>query len=70
MRDPNRIDDFCSRLAVAWKTYPDFRFGQMFMNIMNIEGHPEIYYAEDSTMIAFIEKWMSNFIGGDSENVD
>ena len=29
MRDPERIDKFCERLAKAWENYPDWRFGQL-----------------------------------------
>lgn len=32
MRDPKRIDRILDKLKVLWKTYPDFRFGQMLIN--------------------------------------
>lgn len=33
MRDPMRIDKFCQRLAAVWKTVPDWRFGQLMVNL-------------------------------------
>lgn len=60
MRDPNRIDEFCKRLATAWKTYvPDQRFGQLMMNVFSsIHGDP--FFPEDDEMIGLIEKWAQN----------
>lgn len=34
MRDPKRIDKFCQRLAVLWKIVPDWRFGQLIVNVL------------------------------------
>lgn len=34
MRDPKRIDDFCDRLKAVWHTVPDWRFGQLMVNLL------------------------------------
>lgn len=60
MRNPNRIDEFCSRLAAAWKKQvPDWRFGQL---IMNLPYERDPFFIEDGEMIQFIE----HFLAGDT----
>lgn len=52
MRDPNRIDDFCERLAAVWHKYPDWRFGQLFLNL---PFRKDPFFYEDDEMIELIE---------------
>lgn len=33
MRDPERIDPFLEKFAELWKKVPDWRFGQLIMNL-------------------------------------
>ena len=33
-RDAGRIQPFCDRLARAWEKLPDWRFGQLMINLM------------------------------------
>ena len=58
MRDPNRISDFCNRLAAAWGKLPDWRFFQL---ITNLPFERDPFYMEDDEAIEFIEaaveKW-------------
>ncbi len=60
MRNPKRIDDFCKRLAKAWKNLPDWRFGQFMMNMLgeyyNQKGR-DPFFPEDDEMIKFIEEY-------------
>ena len=63
MRNPNRIHEFCDRLAAAWQKYPDFRFGQFMINLFR-EMDRDPWFYEDEDMIKYIEDWMNNFIGG------
>ena len=51
MRDPNRIDEFCADLAAVWKEVPDWRFGQLIMNVLGFEGRPDVFYAEDKLLM-------------------
>lgn len=56
MRDPKRIQKFCSRLARAWETVPDWRFGQFIVNVFS-ELSIDPFFPEDDEMIEFIEKY-------------
>ena len=48
MRDINRIDKFCKELAEIWKErYPDWRFGQMMINILNSFDIDPFFMEED-----------------------
>ncbi len=60
MRDPRRINDFCARLQNAWQTLPDWRFGQLLMNIF---GREDIFYQEDEELIQRIEDFCNNYNG-------
>ena len=55
MRDPKRIQAFCNRLARAWETVPDLRFGQIVALIQS-DGCGDGFYDEDDKMIERIEK--------------
>lgn len=60
MRDPNRIDKFCGRLAKAWKNVPDWRFGQLMSNLLSEyyeQTKLDPFFPEDDEMIEFIEKF-------------
>ena len=60
MRSKDRIKPFCDRLADAWKKVPDWRFGQLMMNVlgsMSAKGR-DPFFPEDDEMIEFIEKYV------------
>lgn len=67
-RDVNRIKPFCDRLAKAWEKLPDWRFGQLMVNLMRDyeaeHGH-DIFYLEEDEMIQIIEDYCKRFTGGD-----
>lgn len=52
MRNKERIDDVCIRLAALWKKYPDLRLGQLILNVMQ---DPALYYVEDEDLIVKLE---------------
>ena len=55
MRNPERIDDFCARLAKVWKKeFPDWRFFQLISNI-NRWCNSDNFYREDDSGIEIIE---------------
>ena len=63
MRDINRIDKFCARLAKAWKKVPDQRFGQFMLNMLGdyyAQKKRDPFFPEDDEMIKFIEEYTSN----------
>lgn len=56
MRDINRIDKFCWRLAEAWKKVPDWRFGQLMVNCLGAMDR-DPFFPEDDEMIEYIEQF-------------
>ena len=59
MRDINRIDKFCQRLAKVWKKVPDWRFGQLITNVFGtLENDP--FFLEDDEVIETFEKFFTN----------
>lgn len=61
MRDPKRIDEFCARLAEAWKNVPDWRFGQVIENFKRASKHPDLFYIEDEQMAEEIESYLRGY---------
>lgn len=57
MRDPNRIQKFCNRLAKAWSMVPDWRFGQLIFNAISELGK-DPFYVEDDKMIEYLEDYL------------
>ena len=57
MRDPKRIREFCNRLAAAWSTVPDMRFGQLMVCVMTemTENDVDPFFPEEPEMIKAIE---------------
>lgn len=59
MRDPKRIDDFCDRLKEVWKQVPDWRFGQLMLNVLgDIQANTgrDVFFIEDPEMIQRLEE--------------
>ena len=59
MRNPERIDKFCSKLAEYWKEVPDWRFGQLMSNVlgsMASEGR-DPFFPEEDEMIEYFKKY-------------
>ena len=59
MRDINRIDGYCKRLANMWKKVPDWRFGQLISNVFGQVcsklGDP--FFPEDEKMFTTMEEF-------------
>lgn len=58
MRDINRIDGYCKRLAKIWKKVPDWRFGQLMCNLLG-EVYTKIgdpFFPEDEEMFTAMEE--------------
>ncbi|MBQ1792091.1 MAG: hypothetical protein II008_18085 [Oscillospiraceae bacterium] len=56
MRDPNRIDKFCSELARCWHEVPDWRFGQLISNVLGeyvAQTKKDIFFPEDDELLSF-----------------
>jgi hypothetical protein len=56
MRDPKRIPEFLGRIRRLWETYPDLRFGQLLLNVINADNITSFYYMEDNKLIEILEK--------------
>lgn len=59
MRDPKRIDEFCSALAEIWHIVPDWRFGQLMLNAFSMHERctgRDVFYLEDDKMIKFLKE--------------
>jgi hypothetical protein len=60
MRDPKRIDKIIGRLRLLWNQHPDWRFGQLAMNMnrrMSNGLHtPDFFYIEDDDTLRVINK--------------
>lgn len=50
MRDPKRIQKFCNQLAEIWSKVPDWRFGQLVVNVL---GRDPFYIEDDRAMKCF-----------------
>lgn len=57
MRDPKRIRIFCNRLADVWERVPDWRFGQLIINVFgSLDIDP--WFLEEDKMIEKIEDYI------------
>lgn len=50
MRDPNRIPEFMDELERVWSQVPDWRFGQLVVNVLGIDP---FYIEDDKALDAF-----------------
>ena len=59
MRDPKRIQAFCNQLADMWRTVPDWRFGQLIVNLLRAfdETGQDLFFVEDEELLRFIQKF-------------
>ena len=57
MRDPKRIEKFCTRLAKIWHMVPDWRFGQLIFNAFS-EMKMDPFYKEDEDMLEYLENYV------------
>ena len=62
MRDPKRIKEFCNRLAAAWMCVPDWRFGQLMVNVLgDMSMSRDPFFPEEDEMIQFIENYVKTY---------
>lgn len=57
MRDINRIDPLLSKLGELWKLYPDMRFGQLIINLLDNPGK-DPWCIEDDVWMEMIETYL------------
>lgn len=56
MRDIQRIKPFLERLEQCWLKVPDWRFGQLMVNVLN-EMPRDPFFPEDEEMIKWFEDY-------------
>lgn len=60
MRNPDRIQKYCNQLADIWRTVPDWRLSQLFINALRIyerqHGH-DAFYVEDEEFMKFMQDY-------------
>lgn len=57
MRDPNRIDEILKEIKDLWVQVPDWRLGQL---LVNISGTDHLFYVEDDKLLEQLTKWKEN----------
>ena len=58
MRDINRIRKFCNELADIWEgKCPDWRFGQLIVNVMSRNQVVDPFYIEEDKMMEMIRSY-------------
>lgn len=60
MRDVNRIKPFLERLEKVWSKVPDWRFGQLMVNVLNTMPR-DPFFPEDDEMIEYFEDYFKNY---------
>ena len=61
MRDPNRIQKYCNKLADLWRCVPDWRFGQLMYNVLSdyvAATKRDIFFVEDDVFFKFLNKYI------------
>lgn len=53
MRDVKRIDKFLKKLGEHWKKVPDWRFGQMMVNVLGALPRDPFFYEEEEMLEEF-----------------
>lgn len=56
MRDPERIDRMCEKLATTWKECPDLRLCQL-VSIVAFLASEDAFYVEDDVFEEKLEKF-------------
>lgn len=55
MRDPERIDAVIDMVREAWKTEPDWRLGQLIVNISRAAGYEDPFFLEDDRLMQILK---------------
>ena len=60
MRNPERIDKVLSVIRTCWLLVPDWRFGQLIFNVLNLRHIDPFFLEEDDIIKAFNEYFKLN----------
>ena len=67
-RDPQRIDVILEELRKFWVKRPDWRLGQIIVNLVRAQSTSDIFYLEDDMLLQRLREWKdekSDTEGGD-----
>ena len=72
MRDPNRIDAFLTTLGAFWHLHPDYRFGQLIMNLTRDAkgGFEDPWHWEEDEWLYRIQEYHDDSQLSDEELMD
>lgn len=59
MRDIHRIDPLLAKLGELWKQYPDMRFGQLIINLLDNLGSAP-WCLEDDAWMEYLDAYLKN----------
>lgn len=60
MRNIERIDVFCDKLKEYWKLVPDWRFGQLMVNVLgSLPVDP--FFPEEEKMLEYFDAYFEKF---------
>lgn len=69
MRDPTRIDKFCTKLASYWKSVPDWRFGQLILNVWGQQKKiRDPFFIEDDEMAQLFDQCFETWVPHAAKN--
>ena len=64
MRDPNRIPIMLEELKILWETHPDWRLGQLIVNLSRAEGFEDPFFVQDDRLLEIIRTWNASMRSG------
>ncbi len=64
MRNPDRIDTVIEAVKREWKQVPDWRLGQLLVNISRAAGWMDPFYLEDDVLLKVINSDSGRETGG------
>ena len=68
MRNKERIKEFTDKLAEYWEKVPDWRFGQLIVNVLGTCKRDPFFYEEDEMLQVFEEYFNENIKTCESKN--
>ena len=60
MRDPNRIHIMLDELKRLWESQPDWRLGQLIVNLSQAANIDDPFFVQDDRLLNTIRTWNAN----------
>ncbi|POB12340.1 hypothetical protein [Sulfobacillus sp. hq2] len=57
MRDPARIAPMLALMAEIWHRHPDWRLGQLLVNVASASGPVDLFLVEDDRWAELLAQW-------------